>query len=339
MNILLLFLSTMLVSQDSPGIRHPKFSVESCQEMMMPGDVFYFKVVVKNPHSESVYISTYVLSRITMHLRDSENQTQPLLFESLPIDVLVPLEFTEFKPGPLVILPWRINVPPLEELKEPFWEKHLKNLSEQEVKLWLCVNINSCSATSGDRGAKHESLPFTFEIPITIRQRPEKEMVLIRKWYDDTPKEQFPVFDGVKKVSRNSDYIVKSDIVFIQGKEIPRQQFMLRQNRYPGYPNAPVTWQGWKELEDSLSPSTMQDEIRRTRILIQYCDTKDEAVLKELKEWLVDMNEFQRSMMAPRLSSLKAIYRMYKTDIDMLELFEKICSVTQEFGITDEGWQ
>ncbi len=73
----------------------------------------------------------------------------------------------------------------------------------------------------------------------------------------------------------------------------------LRQgNRYPGPPNTPETWQGWKELEESITPSTMRDEIRLTRILIQYCDTKDEKVLDELKEWFVGMNEIQRTCMA-----------------------------------------
>ena len=72
---------------------------------------------------------------------------------------------------------------------------------------------------------------------------------------------------------------------------------MRANNRYPGYPNAPETWQGWKELEDSLSPSTMRDEIRMARILIQYFDTEDDAVLEELKEWFANMNEVQRSIL------------------------------------------
>ena len=42
----------------------------------------------------------------------------------------------------------------------------------------------------------------------------------------------------------------------------------------------------------------MRDEIRLTRILIQYCDTKDEQVLEELKTWFTEMNEVQRICMA-----------------------------------------
>ena len=45
----------------------------------------------------------------------------------------------------------------------------------------------------------------------------------------------------------------------------------------------------------------MRDEIRLTRILIQYCDTKDEKVLDEQKEWFAGMNEIQRACMAKSL--------------------------------------
>ena len=45
----------------------------------------------------------------------------------------------------------------------------------------------------------------------------------------------------------------------------------------------------------------MRDEIRLTRIMIQYCDTKDGAVLKELKKWFDEMNEIQRTVMAKSL--------------------------------------
>ena len=50
--------------------------------------------------------------------------------------------------------------------------------------------------------------------------------------------------------------------------------------------------------KNSLTSSTMKDEIRLTRIIIQYCDTKDQKVLGELKEWFADMNEIQRMCMA-----------------------------------------
>ncbi|MDR1483622.1 MAG: hypothetical protein LBT09_02240, partial [Planctomycetaceae bacterium] len=66
---------------------------------------------------------------------------------------------------------------------------------------------------------------------------------------------------------------------------------------YPDDPNLPVDWQGWKKLEESFEPSTLRDEIRWTRICVQYCSTGNEKVLDELKTWLDKMNPIQRTVM------------------------------------------
>jgi hypothetical protein len=33
-------------------------------------------------------------------------------------------------------------------------------------------------------------------------------------------------------------------------------------NRYPGYPNLPKDWRGWKNLEESFKAGTLREEIR-----------------------------------------------------------------------------
>jgi hypothetical protein len=73
--------------------------------------------------------------------------------------------------------------------------------------------------------------------------------------------------------------------------------FLRYGNRYPGYPNLPRDWEAWKKLEESFESSTLRDEIRWTRICIQYCSTGDEKVLDELKTWLEKMNPIQRTVM------------------------------------------
>jgi len=173
--------------------------------------------------------------------------------------------------------------------------------------------------------------------PIVIKPRPNSEMELLEKWLEETPKRLLPVpFDqfnaessvhyydawiGLKNrldwvpftpkpgfVSKTRDYKVKRNVstyfpsnerfIKVRNGEYYPYLFLRHGNRKPGDPVCPETWQGWKELEDSLSPSTMRDEIHMTRILIQYCDTEDEAVLQELKDWFADMNELQRIVMA-----------------------------------------
>jgi len=173
--------------------------------------------------------------------------------------------------------------------------------------------------------------------PIVIKPRPGSEMELLEKWLEETPKRLLPVpydqfnaesdvgywdawrfikdeFDTIPftpkpdfvsktrdyKVKRNDRHFLASNERFIKvrDKEYFPYFFLRHGNRKPGDPVCPETWQGWKELEESLSPSTMRDEIRMVRILIQYCDTEDEAVLQELKDWFADMNELQRTVMA-----------------------------------------
>jgi hypothetical protein len=174
--------------------------------------------------------------------------------------------------------------------------------------------------------------------PLVIKPRPGSEMQLLENWLDGTPERLMPVpfdqviaeynfldavhelkdeFDTMTRtprpdfVSQQRDLkIMLNDRLFLSSKErfirIKEQEFFpfyfLRHgNRKPGDPVCPETWQGWKELEVNLIPSTMRDEIRLTRIMIQYFDTDDSIVLQELREWFDDMNELQRMSMAKRI--------------------------------------
>jgi len=337
------------VSQGSPGFPYPEFSMKCYPETVMAGDTFYFVIVAKNPHTESIWLSrnfSPIDSDIQVHLRDSESQDQPLLFESeVGVQSSRTLRYIEIKPGDSRIIgALAINVPPLEDLQEPFWEKHLKNLSVGDEKFLLCTTVLSYSAANITRiirsvfehellippsletpvvtqrwsenelimtliendkttvetrtlPDRYEPLPISLETLITISQRPVKEMVLIREWYTQG-QARFP---ETKKYCKSAWTAFKSDMpqnTVIKGVKFSHWYFVRTGNRYPGDSDRPETWQGWKELEESLTPSTMRDEIRLTRILIQYCDTEEAAVLKELKDWFAGMNEIQRTVMA-----------------------------------------
>ena len=308
MKILLLLL-TMTVLQESPGFPYPDFVLEYHPKTVMPGDTLYMKIIANNHHTESVYIKEQFYpftSEIQICLRDSENQTHFLLFEGISFDDPTPPTFVEMKPGASRIICWMsINVPPLEDLNDPFWEKHLKNLSESPKgeTLSLCIAFRPrCLAY---REYEHFIFQFTFETPLVLELRPEHEMRLIRNWFEDTPNELFPTLsigdNPTRKIPPGRTIFPRFENVLVKGEKVRQGQFMRPDNRYPGYPNAPETWQEWQELEENLTPSTMQNEIRWTRILMQYCDTEDVAVLKELKDWFTDMNEVQRIVLANKL--------------------------------------
>ena len=133
---------------------------------------------------------------------------------------------------------------------------------------------------------------------VTVKLRNPEEMAMIEKWYKNTPIDFFPVIKGGRQYIRK---IPPKGHRMESWRRIHSHSlwlFMNTGNRYPGDPNVPTTWQEWQALEESITPSTMRDEIRLTRILIQYCDTKNEKVLDELKAWFADMNEVQRACMA-----------------------------------------
>jgi len=310
MSTLLLLLIT-IVPQVSQEFSYPEIAVKRYPEAVMPGDTFYMKIVARNHHAESIYISDNfdpTTNDIQTHLRDSENQEQPLLFESpLPIDGSRMLILTEIKPGDArAIGVLSINVPPLEDIKEPFWEKHLKNLSASDAKFSLCVTMISYAKTNqrGVGDTHNSTLPFTLEIPLVMKPRPEKEMTLIQKWHEsqvNEPRAFFPATQDNRKAGISGFKSEMPKNIVIKDEKVSHWYFVRIGNRYPNYPDAPETWQGWKELEENLTPSTMRDEIRLTRILIQYCDAEDDAVLKELKDWFSNMNEIQRMAMAKSL--------------------------------------
>jgi len=336
MNTLLILL-ILMASQESSGFPYPEFAMECYPKMAMPGDTVYFVVTAKNSHAKSIYIADHfwhLSSDIQVHLRDSDNQNHPLLFEaqtSVIRDRI--LEYTVIQPGmSRIIGALSINIPALEDIREPFWEKHLKDLSADGREFRLRATVISYSATNrlGDT-PEHERLPISLEIPITIKPRPENEMAMIEDWHNNTPKELFPAPAGnnsVRKVPREG-IVPKSEVIRVQNAKYSHWHFIRLGNRYPADPNAPETWQGWKELEESITPSTMRDEIRLTRILIQYCDTEDAKVLTELKEWFAGMNEVQRTVMAKNVCDLA--WGAHGTKL--YEPYKKIYTTVKEYDI------
>jgi len=193
-----------------------------------------------------------------------------------------------------------LQFPPLEDLyQDVFWKEIREELKSKPEGIPLDFEIVFAAPSVTIQGEDH----FANGRPtqkVTVKLRNEKEMAMIDKWYHNTPCIFFPVLAEGRYLSNVPPQGLRNE----SGKKILDNSpwvFINTGNRYPSDPNVPETWQGWKELEESLSPSTMRDEIRLTRMLIQYCDTEDNAVLKEFKEWFVGMNEIQRTVMAKSL--------------------------------------
>ncbi|MGL6196997.1 MAG: hypothetical protein ACRC2T_19465, partial [Thermoguttaceae bacterium] len=219
-----------------------------------------------------------------------------------------------------------ICVPPLEDITEDYWQKKLC----QKEQLALAFEIGAyCFEDNTGCPPKAYMPSYLFEKNISVSPRDNEEAMLVQRWLHSTPPEIFPEKSKTKKTPKSWRQIeIPKTSPMTSGKH-RLMHFQRIDNRYPGDPNCPETWQGWKELEESLTPSTMRDEIRLTRILIQYCDTEDEAVLTELKDWFKDMNEIQRTVMAKNICDLA----LHSCDTKLLEPYKKIYGAIKEYDI------
>ena len=321
----LCFLRIAEAQQSPVAIQKHGFEIFVYPAEVYFGDPIYIAIHLKNISEETLHrnINFDRLNfSVSLH-SDNISTTYYLLPEdkfSSAIGHDGPSARRSFQPGESVLVfVCYGEVPALEDMETTFW-KEAKTLWEEGKNVVAHLMISDFSSNA-----------------ITIKPRPGVEMELLQRWRKETPESLLPIpFDQAVaegnywfhyleenlydrygafpltpkagfvstertlKINRNDRWFFPSNDRFIkvQNQDYFPYFFLQRGNRKPGDPICPETWQSWKELEESLSPSTMRDEIRMTRIIIQYCDTKEETVLKELKEWFGKMNEIQRMVMA-----------------------------------------
>jgi len=70
--------------------------------------------------------------------------------------------------------------------------------------------------------------------------------------------------------------------------------------------------------------------------MIQYCDTEDRGVLKELKEWLEIMDEVQRTVMVTTLRYMP--YYCYDDSPDLLfPILRELYKAIREYDISSKS--
>jgi len=248
--------------------------------------------------------------------------------------------FQEFQPGDsrAVFVAYQ-ELPTLEDMDHPFWEEAKKRLSAGE-NIVCHIAAEYRFVLEKKSGHDPNKVNVAKSLLIKPRPAAEMELLErwregTPEWLWPVPSDQmfvqgsymkaiyFPLMENdpdfdPRKLVREPGFVSKArDYKFhrndkpnfpsnecfikVRGQDYFPYLFLRQGNRKPGDPICLTTWQGWRELEDSLVPSTMRDEIRMVRILIQYCDTEDKAVLKELQEWFATMNEIQRTIMTELL--------------------------------------
>ena len=111
----------------------------------------------------------------------------------------------------------------------------------------------------------------------------------------------FPVRKGSYKVPSSGSVIPdnKESHIKVGDKDFSPWRLIRVGNRKPSDPNNPTTLEGWQKLEAQLSPSTMRDEIRLTRLQLEYysadSEERSEYWKNELVNWLSTLPESQRT--------------------------------------------
>jgi hypothetical protein len=200
----------------------------------------------------------------------------------------------EIKPGEKYpVQKIALEFPPLEDWNAPFWQELKATISEEGIVCKLQVSYRSAN----------------LEHDVLVKPRPANETALLDQWLNDTPETQAPVVERTRKVPYTGFPAAsgKSNISIRRWKYEP-WLFIRLGNRKPADPNNPTTLEGWRDLEASLTPSTMRDEIRFTRLQLEYYAAAGQAktaekAKSEFVDWLKSLPEIQRTVMTKSLVS------------------------------------
>jgi len=327
------------------------------------GDTCYVLITVKNNSNKTAHgtIPVFALrndtAMVQFDLTRAEKTWYGCFESSCPLNSghrMTHPHYTVPRGEIRVFLAVSLQFPPLEELYlDAFWQEVLTDMTNHPNGLDFEFGIDFPEPLLSEMSGRERGAIFfardRITDTVTIKLRNPEEMAMIEKWYQNTPQDHFPRIVGGKlndddpprrvpdldPQRYSTKYIYKAPPRQTSGTDILginrwHVYFTNLGNRFPGDPNHPATWQGWQELEESLTPSTMRDEIRLTRILIQYCDTKDPKVLDELREWFAGMNEIQRTAMAKSLRDRTVNTR----GTELFPVFLDIYHVIRQYDVT-----
>jgi len=321
-----------------------ELSVKTFQTELSFGDFFYLHVCGKNAGDTTIdffadAFNTMPRRDIYFSLRHGKDVFQVYEENKVSTRCDAGPSFLPLRPGETRHLySIAIQMPPLEDMHHPFWSQIDKSLLESDQILSLDTTFVYYGDYDGinDESTQKKPRTITLSQKVILKQRAPKERELLEKWYHATPEHLFPKTEagrwkssGCKVPPKYETLLNSKSVIRLTCGEYSPWDFITLGNRCPGDPNAPETWQGWKKLEESLTSSTMRDEIRLTRILIQYSATKQASVLKELKEWFTDMNEIQRTVMAKSLRDRAA--NTYGTKL--LPQFREVYKAIREYDV------
>ena len=206
----------------------------------------------------------------------------------------------------------RIELPTLDEMEHPFWQQALV-LLEKNGKLNCRLEVTDFPYGNGwNPGNQKYVLRKTIPVRLVARKNHTAEVSLMKSWAENMPSELLPIRD----VKNRRRYMPKEGHLYIIdlmpydfGIPIPETQLSQEEKklktwltRKPMFPNTPATVEGWRDLEQQFSPSTVRDEIQLRRMIFERALASEgeerDKKQAEIVEWLMTLPFAQRTIMA-----------------------------------------
>ncbi|MBR4835178.1 MAG: hypothetical protein IKU86_12750 [Thermoguttaceae bacterium] len=210
---------------------------------------------------------------------------------------------------------WRcvVELPPLEDLDEPFYRALQEKIAQAPVSCDLNLKTGVGALAKPVYGGDSLFCRVEGRLPVVVESRPENEMATLRRWLDKTKENNLlPRVDGFDKVAWQDDAspdlpATPTSFLRFGSRSFSPWTFIRPGNRKPSTPNNPTTLDGWKSLETEFAPSTLRDEITLTRLQLEYYDAPkgeaSDAALQTLVDWLSQRPTPQRVVLTDFLLS------------------------------------
>lgn len=195
-----------------------------------------------------------------------------------------------------------LDFPPVEDWNAPFWKALRDKVTPEGIKCSLKFNYPHSLKTEDKSRPKYVQESVCYEF--LMKSRPEGEMSLLEDWVKASSDKYLPYETEWKKFWKGRGKKSTNQISLGLNK-YNVSSFVRLGNRKPSDPNSPTSLKGWRELEASLAPSSMRDEIHLTCLLLEYygsiTDKGKAESSQKIADWLESLSDPQRVVLSSYL--------------------------------------